>query len=165
MTKDADEVAVRRPVRVRIGQALMALAAVSAFVAALSDVATVVNAPASTTVVETWRLCGFALFTGLFALLAARPSGYRGLWELAIANKLALTAAAVGFAAHGHITGTSQVLLWDGSLTVLLIVAYIACQPWRKAQYIPVADGSGTGGIAGRSGGRASGQVGHARVR
>jgi hypothetical protein len=135
MAKDADEVAVSRPARVRIGQALMALAAVSAFVAALSDIATVVNAPASTTVVETWRLCGFALFTGLFALLAARPRGYRGMWELAIANKLALTVAAVGYAAHGHVTGTSQVLLWDGSLTALLIVAYIACQPWRRVSY------------------------------
>ena len=135
--------------RVRIGRALMALAAVSALVAALSDIATVVSAPASTAVVETWRLCGFVLFTGLFALLAARPGGYRGVWELAIVNKLALTAAAVGFAAHGHVAGTSQVLLWDGSLTVLLVVAYIACQPWRKVP-APAADGStparGTGG-------------------
>ena len=40
-------------------------------------------------------------------------------------------------------------LLWDGSLTVLLTVAYIACQPWRKVP-APAADGStparGTGG-------------------
>jgi hypothetical protein len=149
MAKNAYEVAAPRPARVRIGQALMALAAVSAFVAAVSDIATVVNAPASTAVVETWRLCGFALFTGLFALLAARPSGYRGLWELAIANKLALTAAGVGYAVHGHIDGTSQVLLWDGSLTVLLIVAYIACQPWRKARYAAVADAPGPARTAG----------------
>ena len=141
MAEHADEVAAPRPARVRVGQALMALAAVSAFAAALSDIGTVAHAPASTAVVETWRLCGFALFTGLFALLAARPSGYRGLWELAIANKLALTAAAVGFAAHGGIPGTSQVLLWDGSLTVLLIVAYIACQPWRKVPYAVIPSG------------------------
>jgi hypothetical protein len=110
----------------------MTLAAVSELAAALSDVTTVEHASAATTVVETWRLCGFGLFAGLFALLAAHPTGYRGLWELTIANKLALTALAVGYAAHGHIPGTSQVLLWDGSLTIVLLAAYMTCQPWRR---------------------------------
>jgi hypothetical protein len=111
--------------RIRIAQALLVLAALSALAAALSDVATVVRAPAATAVVETWRLCGFVMFTGLFALLAAKPIGYRGLWELAIANKLMLTAIAVGYSVHGRIPGTAAVIGWDGTLSALLIAAYV----------------------------------------
>ena len=51
--------------RTRTSRALMALAAVSAAIATITDVPAVSAAPASTLVVEIWRLCGFALFTGL----------------------------------------------------------------------------------------------------
>jgi hypothetical protein len=116
----------------RITRGLMALAALGALVATLSGIPTVLHASSGTIVVETWRLCGFALFAGLFTLLALNPTGHRGVWELVIANKLVLTALAIGYAIHGHIDGTTDVLVWDGLLTVLLIAAYVSCRGWQK---------------------------------
>ncbi len=116
----------------RITRGLMALAALGALAATLSGIPTVVNASAGTAVVETWRVCGFALFTGLFTLLAVNPTGYRGIWELVIANKLVLTALAIGYATHGGIDGTTDVLVWDGLLTILLIAAYVCCRGWQR---------------------------------
>lgn len=120
--------------RTRTSRALMALAAVSAAIATITDVPAVSAAPASTLVVEIWRLCGFGLFTGLFVLLAVRPHGQRGLWELVIANKLALTAAAACFVASGEIPGASSALTWDGLLAALLLVGYITARGWRSGR-------------------------------
>ena len=110
----------------------MVLAALSAMVATISDIPAVSGASASTAVVQTWRLYGFALFAGLFIYLAVNLNGRRGIWELVIANKLLLTCTAIGYALHGGIAGTSNVLVWDGSLTVLLISAYVTCRGWQR---------------------------------
>ena len=75
--------------------------------------------------VETWRLYGFVVFAGLFALLCARPLGNRTVWLLAIVDKLALTVTAFGYRAHGGIADTGTIITWDGSLAVLLVVAFI----------------------------------------
>ena len=54
-------------------------------------------------------------------------------------NRLALTTLAIGYAAHGGIDGTTNVLVWDGLLTVLLVVAYLTCRGWRKVDRTPPA--------------------------
>lgn len=41
---------------------------------------------------------GLVVFTGLFVLLMLRSHHYRGMWELVIASKLAMTFTAVGYA-------------------------------------------------------------------
>jgi hypothetical protein len=110
----------------------MGLAALSALAATISDISAVLGASASATVVQTWRLYGFALFAGLFIFLAVDLKGHRGIWELVIANKLLLTCTAIGYAIHGGIAETSDVLIWDGSLTVLLISAYVTCRGWQR---------------------------------
>jgi hypothetical protein len=119
--------------RDRLCRCLLVLAAVAAAVAAVSDLPTVLAAGRDTAVVETWRLYGFVLFTGLFACLAVRPYGHRGIWELVIANKLALTITGIVFAGHGGVTGAAEVVIWDGSLTVLLVAAYAAGRCWRRS--------------------------------
>jgi hypothetical protein len=118
--------------RDRLCRCLLVLAAVGAAGAVISDVPTVLAAGRGTAVVETWRLYGFFLFTGLFACLAVRPHGHRGIWELVIANKLALTITGVAFVWHGGITGGADVVIWDGSLTVVLVAAYVAGWCWRR---------------------------------
>ena len=110
----------------------MVLAALSALVATISDLPAVFGASPSATVVQTWRLYGFALFTGLFVVLAVNLKGHRGIWELVIANKLLLTCTAIGYAVHGGIAETSDILIWDGSQTVLLIAAYVTCRGWQR---------------------------------
>jgi hypothetical protein len=89
-----------------------------------------VSADGTTKMVETWRTYGLAVFAGLFVLLALNPTRYRGLWGLVIANKLALTMTAIAYAIRGGISDTAAVISGDGVLTVLLLVAFLACRGW-----------------------------------
>ncbi|GIH18597.1 hypothetical protein [Rugosimonospora africana] len=111
--------------RTRVAQVLLWLAAVAAAASAVTAFGGVASAGGSTKVVETWRAYGFVVFAGLFALLALRPRGYRGMWELVILNKVALTVTAVFYAAHGGIADTGTIIGWDGGLSVVLVVAYV----------------------------------------
>ena len=115
-----------------IGKALLWIAAAGAAGAAVASVAAVVGADGTTKIVETWRLYGLVTFAGLFALLALRPTAYRGVWELVLFNKLALTVTALGYAAHGAISGAGSIIAWDGGLSVLLIAAYLCCRGWTS---------------------------------
>jgi hypothetical protein len=89
-----------------------------------------VHAEDATKVVETWRMYGLAVFAGLFVLLAVRPRGYRWLWELVIANKVALTLTAVVYLAQGGVTAAGTIVIWDGVLSVVLVAAYACCRGW-----------------------------------
>jgi len=114
----------------RIGRVLLWIAAVGAAGAAVSAISTVLGAGGTTKVVETWRLYGFVVFAGLFVLLALRPLGYRGVWELAVLNKVALTVTGLAYAARGGISGTGSIIAWDGGLSLVLIAAYACCRGW-----------------------------------
>jgi hypothetical protein len=111
----------------RIGRGLMwfaAFEAVGASVAALSDV---LKADGSALVVETWRMYGLMLCAALFVLLALRPQVHGAVWALVIANKAALTVTCAAYAIHGGVDEATTIVGWDGSLTVILVVAYFLC--------------------------------------
>ncbi|MFE6977838.1 hypothetical protein [Streptomyces sp. NPDC057682] len=114
------------PGRLRLVRVLLAIATVGAVGAAIAQIQVVFDAGGATKVVETWRLYGFVVFAGLFALLAARPLGNLAVWLLVITNKLALTLTAVAYEAHGGIVDTGTIIGWDGGLTVLLLAAFAA---------------------------------------
>jgi hypothetical protein len=118
--------------RTRAAQVLLWLAAVAAAISAVTAIGDVVSAGGSTKVVETWRAYGFVVFAGLFALLALRPRGYRGVWELVILNKVALTVTAILYSAHGGIADTGTIIGWDGGLSVVLAVAYVLSRGWAS---------------------------------
>jgi hypothetical protein len=122
--------AAATPRRELAGRALMWLAVLGAAGAAGTALLTVLDADGATKVVETWRMYGLVVFTGLFVLLMLRPRHYRGVWELVIASKLAMTFTAVGYAAHGGIVGAATIIGWDGGLAAVLIAAYICCRGW-----------------------------------
>src|SRR5260370_13427953 len=76
-----------RPVstwRDRMATSLMLLAAVSAFIAFISDVGEVTAASPATLVVELWRWYGFFIFTALFVLLAFLPRRHPALSALVL---------------------------------------------------------------------------------
>jgi hypothetical protein len=98
--------------RDRVARALLIVAAFGAAIATVGAIGTASDADAATRVVETWRLLGLSVFTGLFVLLAYRPRYYAGVWELAIANKFAL--AAFGIAYGANATDARQILAFDG---------------------------------------------------
>jgi hypothetical protein len=107
----------------------MGLAAVGALAAAATSIQVVRDASPATLVVEIWRLAGFVLFSGLFALLAYRPLHYAGVWELVFVNKLALTIVALAYASDAD--GAGGVALVDGILTGVLLAAYLLSRGWR----------------------------------
>ena len=111
--------------RLLIIRVLLGLATIGAIGAAITQIPVVLDAGGATKVVETWRLYGFVVFAGLFALLLVRPLGNLAVWLLAIFDKVALTLTAFGYQAHGGIAGTATIITWDGGLAVLLIAAFI----------------------------------------
>ncbi|MEU9826743.1 hypothetical protein [Micromonospora chersina] len=117
-------------VRDRIGRVLLWLAAIGAVAAALGAYGAVADAEPAVTVVETWRAYGFVVFAGLFALLAVRPRGYRGVWPLVIFHKVAMTVTALAYTRNAAIEGTGTILVWDGALSVLLVLAFVLCRGW-----------------------------------
>ncbi|GAB3359959.1 hypothetical protein RMN56_16740 [Micromonospora halotolerans] len=119
-----------RRVRDRAGRVLLWLAAAGATAAALGAYGAVADAEPAVKVVETWRAYGFVVFVGLFALLALRPRGYRGVWPLVIFHKVAMTATALVYSRNPGIEGTDTILTWDGGLSVLLVLAFVLCRGW-----------------------------------
>jgi len=90
----------------------------------------VLDADGATKIAETWRLYGLAVFAGLFALLALRPLRYRGVWELVLLSKMALTVTALAYVWHGGIENAGSTAGWDGGLTLILAAAYLCCRGW-----------------------------------
>ncbi|MGW4292089.1 hypothetical protein ACWEH1_03405 [Micromonospora chersina] len=117
-------------VRDRIGRSLLWLAAIGAVAAALGAYGAVADAEPAVKVVETWRAYGFVVFAGLFALLAVRPRGHRAVWALVIFHKVAMTMTALAYSRDAAIEGTGTVLVFDGALSVLLVLALVLCRGW-----------------------------------
>ncbi|MEV1009444.1 hypothetical protein [Streptomyces sp. NPDC049881] len=117
------------PARLRVARVLLIIAAVGAVGAAVGQIQVVFDAGGATKVVETWRLYGFVVFAGLFALLAVSPRGNLTVWLLVITNKLALTVTGLAYQAHGGIADTDAIVTWDGGLTVLLLAAFALSRP------------------------------------
>lgn len=129
--------------RLLIVRILLGLATLGAIGAALTQVPVVLDAGGATKVVETWRLYGFVVFAGLFALLLLRPVGNLTVWLLAIGDKVALTLTAFGYQAHGGIAGTGTIITWDGGLAVVLIAAFVLSR-------IKSASAADTGAVSSR---------------
>ena len=110
----------------------MYLAALSALFAGVSAIPVVTDAPDSTIVVELWRMIGFCTFAALFAFLAYNPQSSRALWSIVIGNKLALTIAGLFLQGNTAVTGAGDLVVFDGALTLLLIVSSILAGVWRK---------------------------------
>jgi hypothetical protein len=122
----------RTRVRDRVATLLMVLAGLGALASFVGAIGAVAKAGPDTIVVESWRMLGFLVFAGIFALLAFRPRTLPGLWELSIMHKagMALIAAATGDAKDAVSTAVA-----DGVLAALLVTAYVLARgftAWRK---------------------------------
>lgn len=118
--------------RTTTGRVLLGLAALAAAGGAVAAIADLSSASLELSMVAAWRGFGLAVFAGLFALLAWRPTGYPGVLELAIAHKLALTLFAL---ARSEALDAGEVAVADGVLTVVLVIAYVlvgAHRAWRQ---------------------------------
>ena len=116
-----------------IAKVLMWFAALGALGSAISAIPTTFHAGGADKIIQTWQLYGYLVFAALFMLLAYRPRQYRGVWEVVIGNKVALTVTAILYAVHGGIDGTGTIIVWDGGLSIVLIAAYMLSKGWRSA--------------------------------
>jgi hypothetical protein len=114
----------RRTARDRSAFVLTIVCALGALYACASSIGAVAAAGPETQQVEVWRTLGFAMFAGMFVLLAIWPRRFPGLWELAIADKAALTVAEVLLIQNNAVNAQSTAIA-DGILTVFLLAAYI----------------------------------------
>ena len=114
-----------------IAQIILYFLSVLAILAGVSALAELNGTASDTLVVETWRIVGLFTFAGLFALLARRPNSGRGLWSIVIANKLALAVAGLIFTVQpSKAAGASDLIIFDGSITILLVIASVLAGVW-----------------------------------
>jgi hypothetical protein len=126
--------------RDRLGRGLMFLASIGAVGAFVSSVPVVRSASPETLWVETWRMFGFLVFAGMFALVALRPRASAGVWELAFFHKLAMavTALLASNARDAVMAGTV-----DAVLVVFIGAAYFCTGGWQSWQTSAHQRGSG----------------------
>ncbi|MDQ0955275.1 hypothetical protein QFZ24_009198 [Streptomyces phaeochromogenes] len=80
---------------------------------------------------EAWRTFTYAVFIGLFALLAARPRQAPAVWEPVLANKAALVVFAVMV---GDIPEARLAGMVDFGLVVVVALAYVLSRGWQAWQ-------------------------------
>ena len=114
--------------RDRAAQAILGLCALGAGLAIATAAGDVADTEGTARVAETWRLFGLPVFAGLFLILARAPRRVAGVWELVIANKVALVIAGATFLSD--IDGGSELVYVDGTLVVLLTAAYALTRGW-----------------------------------
>ena len=112
--------------RDRVGRLLMGLNALLALGAAGAGVGTALSAADDQVIVEWWRTLGFVVFAALWVVVALRPRGAPGAWEVIVLHKAGLCVVAL---ATG-VDGSGEVLAVDGYLAISTIGAYIACRGW-----------------------------------
>ena len=116
-----------------IATILMLLAAAAALYALVTGIGVAIGSGPDTQQVEWWRVLGYAMFVGVFILLAVSPRRYPGLWELVIADKAALTVVEVVLIRNNAANAVATAAA-DGSLTVILVAAYLLSRgyaSWR----------------------------------
>ena len=110
--------------RDRIAKILMLASAAAALFALVMGIDLAMGSGPDTQQVEWWRVTGYAMFVGVFVLLAFSPRRYPGLWELVIVDKAALTVIEV-FLITNNAANAATTAAADGSLTVIVIAAYL----------------------------------------
>ena len=129
----------RRDLRDRIAMVLMLLlAAMSVYVAIDSFVSFGALAP-NQRGVEAWRMFGYLVFAGLFALVGLFPRRMTGIWELILMHKAGTAlwlAPHIGTDSGAPITKQLGMVVWnDVLLVVVTLTAYVlarGCRAWRR---------------------------------
>ena len=114
-----------------IGRAIMGLCAAAALFAFVSGITSSVSPQLGW--LTLWQSWGFAMFAGLFALLALRSRLSPGLWELAFFHKLVL--AISGFLSP-TLPGAADAGLFDAGLAAAIGLSYWLTKAWRGWQAV-----------------------------
>lgn len=113
----------------RIGQGLMAIAALGAVAAFAKGIAAIMHAPPDRLWIECWRTFGFLVFAGLFALLAWRPTRSPLVWELVFLHKAALVATQLVI---GDVPEARSSAAVDLAMCAIILAAWVLTRGWRS---------------------------------
>lgn len=119
------------PWRDRLAVALLAVAALGALASWAGAIGTVATAGPDTQLVEAWRMLGFLVFAGLFALLAVRPRLVPGIWEVVIIHKAGMALFAATLIGRGA-AGAETIALVDGALALMTVAAYVLARGYSS---------------------------------
>lgn len=113
--------------RYKLGQGLLAFAALATAAVFVAGFVIIDRAPAERIWVEIWRTTAYGVFAGLFALLAYAPLSQRTLWALVFGQKLALVVFGV---LVGDVNEARRATFVDLGLVVILAVSFVLCRAW-----------------------------------
>lgn len=94
----------------------------------LSTLIAFANAPEAYMLTEFWRTTAYLVFAGLWGLLALAPRRQRGIWELLLIQKTAVSVFAL---VNLGATDSVRDSISDSSLVVATAVAYVLCRGWQ----------------------------------
>ncbi|MFF0151738.1 hypothetical protein [Micromonospora sp. NPDC005203] len=126
-TATASRIDTAAPNTDRIGRGLAVVAALATTVAFVNGIMLTLNAPDDRLFIEGWRVSSFAIFAGLFALLAVRPRQSAGVWEIVLAGKTALVVFGL---AIGDVPEARLSAVIDIGLVAVVAAAYVLCRGW-----------------------------------
>lgn len=131
------------------GRTLLALDAVATLGAFVDGIRRVSQAADAQIMMEFWVTTAYLVFAGLWALLAWAPHKYRGIWELILVQKIAVTAFAFALIDKPDAVRNT---LSDTSLVVTTIAAYVLCRGWYTWRKAGTAGAANTGQLVGSVG-------------
>jgi hypothetical protein len=111
----------------RTGRTLLAIDAIATLGAFAQGIPRIVNATDEQLLTEFWRTTAYIVFAGMWALLAIAPRKQRGMWELILVQKIAVTLFALVSISKPEAVQTAII---DGFVVVTTVAAYILCRGW-----------------------------------
>ncbi|MDI5975598.1 hypothetical protein [Amycolatopsis magusensis] len=112
----------------RTGRTVLAVDTVATLGAFATGIPLVLDAADEHVLTEFWRTTAYLVFAGLFTLLAVAPRKQRGLWELILVHKIAVTGFALIVIDKPAAVLTAAI---DGVLVLTVVAAYVLCRGWR----------------------------------
>ncbi|GAA1264407.1 hypothetical protein GCM10009677_15290 [Sphaerisporangium rubeum] len=131
MSVDVGVPAVTRPAAWadRVGRVLMGMDGIATLVAFAGSISIMLNVSDDRVITEAWRTFAYVVFAGLWFILAIEPRRQWGLWELLIAQKLAITVYAF---ARWDMPDAPMTAFIDLAVTVTTVIAYVLCRGWSS---------------------------------
>jgi hypothetical protein len=121
----------------RIAMALMVFLGIGSLGVCVDAALHITYVPAGTIAVEVWRMFGYAVFAGLFFLLAIFPRRMTGIWELVLFHKAGTALFLTPYIGLDAGLGASvshsikPIVLNDVMLVVVTAIAYILAKGWQ----------------------------------
>ncbi|PRY38869.1 hypothetical protein [Umezawaea tangerina] len=112
----------------RIGRGLLAACSVATAAAFAGGIKLVTEVSDERVLTEAWRTFAYIVFAGMWAMLAVAPRAQRGVWELLLVQKSAITVFALVFF---DLPDAKQTFFVDCSLVVATVVALVLCKGWH----------------------------------